>query len=92
MAATVHWPLNVVAFHANDIGRQAFELRKQMPDVKKRCRLDIMNSDNLPIILWILDHIKARELMDPDEKFTDWKRFTASPLPYCPREWILIHV
>jgi hypothetical protein len=34
MAATVHRPLKVVAFNDNDIGRQAYELRKQMKDLK----------------------------------------------------------
>jgi hypothetical protein len=43
--------------------------------------LDIMDSDHLPIMYCILDHIKAREILDPVEKFTDWERFKASPLP-----------
>jgi hypothetical protein len=34
MAATVHRPLKVVAFNANGIGRQAYELRKQLQDLK----------------------------------------------------------
>jgi hypothetical protein len=34
MAATVHRSLKVVAFNANGIGRQAYELRKQMQDLK----------------------------------------------------------
>jgi hypothetical protein len=33
LAATVHRPLKVVAFNGNGIGRQAYELRKQMQDV-----------------------------------------------------------
>jgi hypothetical protein len=34
MSATVHRPLKVVAFNANGIGRQAYELRKEMQDLK----------------------------------------------------------
>jgi predicted metal-dependent phosphotriesterase family hydrolase len=34
MAARVHGPLKVVATSANGIGRQAYELRKQMQDLK----------------------------------------------------------
>jgi hypothetical protein len=37
--------------------------------------LDIMDSDRLPIMFCILDYIKAREILDPVEKFTDWERF-----------------
>jgi hypothetical protein len=37
--------------------------------------LDIMNSDHLPTMFCILDHVKAREILDPVEKFTDWERF-----------------
>jgi hypothetical protein len=29
----------------------------------------------LPIMFSILDHVKAREVSDPVEKFTDWERF-----------------
>jgi hypothetical protein len=34
MAATVYRPLNVVTFNSNGIGRQSYELRKQMRDLK----------------------------------------------------------
>jgi hypothetical protein len=34
MVITVHRPLKVVAINANGIGRQAYELRKQMQDLK----------------------------------------------------------
>jgi hypothetical protein len=34
MAAEVHRPLKDVAFNANSIGRQAYELRKQLQDQK----------------------------------------------------------
>jgi hypothetical protein len=37
--------------------------------------LDIMDSDHLPIMICILDHIKAREILGPVKKFTDWERF-----------------
>jgi hypothetical protein len=30
---------------------------------------DIMDSDPLPIMFCILDHIKVREILDPVEKF-----------------------
>jgi hypothetical protein len=35
MAATVHRPLKVVVFYANGIGRQVYELRKQMQNLKR---------------------------------------------------------
>jgi hypothetical protein len=37
--------------------------------------LDIMDSDHLPLKFCILDHVKAREILDPVEKFTDWEQF-----------------
>jgi hypothetical protein len=33
-----------------------------------------MDSDDLHIMFSILDHIKAREIVDPVEKFTGWER------------------
>jgi hypothetical protein len=36
---------------------------------------DIFDSDHLPIIFHILDHVKIRNLSEPIEKFTDWDRF-----------------
>jgi hypothetical protein len=36
---------------------------------------DILDSDHLPVIFHILDHVKIRNLSDPTEKFTDWDRF-----------------
>jgi hypothetical protein len=36
---------------------------------------DILDSDHLPIIFHILDHIKIRNHPGPIEKFTDWDRF-----------------
>jgi hypothetical protein len=36
---------------------------------------DILDSDHLPIIFHILDHVKIRNLSEPVEKFTDWERF-----------------
>jgi hypothetical protein len=35
---------------------------------------DILDSDHLPVIFHILDHIKIRNLSDPTETFTDWDR------------------
>jgi hypothetical protein len=39
--------------------------------------LDIMDSDHLPIMFCIWDHVKTREILDPVEKFTDWERFNS---------------
>jgi hypothetical protein len=36
---------------------------------------DILDSDHLPTIFHILDHVKIRNLSEPVEKFTDWERF-----------------
>jgi hypothetical protein len=36
---------------------------------------DILDSDHLPVIFHILDHVKVRNLLEPIEKFTDWERF-----------------
>jgi hypothetical protein len=36
---------------------------------------DILDSDHLPIILHILDHVKIRNHSEPIEKFTNWDRF-----------------
>jgi hypothetical protein len=36
---------------------------------------DILDSDDLPIIFHILDHVKIRNPSEPIEKFTDWDRF-----------------
>jgi hypothetical protein len=36
---------------------------------------DILDSDHLPIIFHILDHVKTRNLSEPVEKFTHWERF-----------------
>jgi hypothetical protein len=36
---------------------------------------DILDSDRLPIVFHILDHVKIRNLSNPIEKFTDWERF-----------------
>jgi hypothetical protein len=35
MMAIVHRPLKGVAFNANSIGRQAYELRKEKQDIKR---------------------------------------------------------
>jgi hypothetical protein len=36
---------------------------------------DILDSDHLPIIFHILEHVKIRNLSEPIEKFTVWDRF-----------------
>jgi hypothetical protein len=36
---------------------------------------DILESDHLPILFHILDHVKVRNLSKPIGKFTDWERF-----------------
>jgi hypothetical protein len=36
---------------------------------------DILDSDHLPIVFQILDHVKVRNLSEPIEKFIDWDRF-----------------
>jgi hypothetical protein len=38
---------------------------------------DILDSDHLPIIFHILDHVKIRNLSDPIEKLTDWNVFNS---------------
>jgi hypothetical protein len=35
---------------------------------------DILDTDFLPIVFHILDHVKIRTLWEPIEKFTDWER------------------
>jgi hypothetical protein len=36
---------------------------------------DILDSDHLPIIFNILDHVRTKNVSAPLEKFTDWERF-----------------
>jgi hypothetical protein len=36
---------------------------------------DILDSDHIPIVFHILDHVKIRTLSEHIEKFTDWERF-----------------
>jgi hypothetical protein len=36
---------------------------------------NVLDSDHLPIIFHILDHVKIRNLPEPIEKLTDWERF-----------------
>jgi hypothetical protein len=36
---------------------------------------DILDSDHLPILYYILDHVIIRNLSEPVEKFSDWERF-----------------
>jgi hypothetical protein len=35
---------------------------------------DILDSDHLPVIFHILDHVKTRNLPEPVETLTDWER------------------
>jgi hypothetical protein len=41
---------------------------------------DILDSDHLPTVFHILDHVKIRDLSEPIEKFTDGISFKASLL------------
>jgi hypothetical protein len=36
---------------------------------------DILDSDLLPIIFHILDHVRTENVSAPLKKFTDWERF-----------------
>jgi hypothetical protein len=36
---------------------------------------DILNSDHLPVIFYLMDPLRTRDLLEPVEKFTDWERF-----------------
>jgi hypothetical protein len=36
---------------------------------------DILDSDQLPIVFHILDHVEIRNLSESIKKFTDWDRF-----------------
>jgi hypothetical protein len=36
---------------------------------------DILDSDNIPIVFYILDHVTIRNISEPIEKFKDWNRF-----------------
>jgi hypothetical protein len=38
-----------------------------------------LDSDHLPIIFHILNHVKIRNISEPIEKFTDWDRFQSLP-------------
>jgi hypothetical protein len=39
---------------------------------------NILDSDHLPIIFHILDHVKIWNLSEPIEKFTDWEQFQST--------------
>jgi hypothetical protein len=41
---------------------------------------DILDSDHLPIVFHILDHIRTKKLSEPLEKFTDWELFQSLTL------------
>jgi hypothetical protein len=36
---------------------------------------DVLDSNHLPILFHILDHVTTRNLSEPIKKFTDWERF-----------------
>jgi hypothetical protein len=36
---------------------------------------DILDSDHLSIVFYVLDHVTTKKLLNPLEKFTDWERF-----------------
>jgi hypothetical protein len=36
---------------------------------------DFLNSDQLPVRFYLLDHVRTRNISDPVDKFTDWERF-----------------
>jgi hypothetical protein len=36
---------------------------------------DILDSDHLPILFYILDHVRTKQISEPFEIFTDWERF-----------------
>jgi hypothetical protein len=36
---------------------------------------DVLDSDHLPILFHILDHVTTSNLSEPIERFTDWERF-----------------
>jgi hypothetical protein len=36
---------------------------------------DILDSDHIPVVFHLLHHISTRNLLDPADKFTDWKWF-----------------
>jgi hypothetical protein len=44
----------------------------QLPEVIVR---DILDSNHLPFMLSILDHVRAGAVLDPVEKCTVWERF-----------------
>jgi hypothetical protein len=48
--------------------------------------LIILDSDHLPIVFHILDHVEIRNLSEPVEKFTDWEQFQSlASEPISPR-------
>jgi hypothetical protein len=36
---------------------------------------DTLDSDHLPIVFHILDHVKIRNILEPTKKFANWNRF-----------------
>jgi hypothetical protein len=46
-----------------------------MSDCQKSLSHDILDSDHLPVIFHLLDHVRTRNLLDLVDKFTDWEQF-----------------
>jgi hypothetical protein len=40
---------------------------------------DILDSDHIPIIFHLLDHVRSKNLSGPVDKFTDWERLQRLP-------------
>jgi hypothetical protein len=55
--------------------------------------LDVMDSNHLPIMFCILDHVKAGEILDPVENFHCWGggQFQNLASALISPEWKLIH-
>jgi hypothetical protein len=62
-------------FDANDFEISAPQYPIHYSPVGNGDVLDILDSDHLPIIFHILDEVRAKNVLAPFEKFTDWERF-----------------
>jgi hypothetical protein len=51
---------------------------------------DILDSDHLPIMFHILDHVRTKQISEPLENFTDWSGFKAWPqIEYHPESKLI---
>jgi hypothetical protein len=66
------WPTHYSPNGNGDVLDIVVHQNTRMSNVKVS---DILDSDHLPVIFHILDHVKIRYLSDPIEKFTDWDWF-----------------